>query len=195
MARSRKAAEKEPDTSFNPEEFDPAMKPEAATATADAPSQEAQREVGNGFAATVGKRQIRPLPDKRTVNAGQARVQFIDKGDNMAGIGIRVVFPEGHQITNEEKEIIRRHVKGEEGEKTGFAWQGDIGMWHKHIAREGERAEDIPASRAVAIRLDAESRVQKLADALRHHYADPIGYAAKIENEREQAAQSQAISA
>jgi len=67
------------------------------------------------------------------------KVQFIDKGDNRAGIGIRVVFPEGskNRPTAEEKEIIRQHIKGAEGENTGFGWNGQVGMWHKQIIREG----------------------------------------------------------
>jgi hypothetical protein len=149
------------------------------------------REPHNGHAAAVSRRQQK-LPDKLEIPAGDMLVQLIDKSDNAAGIGIRVVFPDGAEgrPTAEEKAIIRRHVKGEEGESTGFNWNGQVGMWHKHIVREGEHPDDVPATRAVAIRLDAENRVEKLADALRQHAADPVGYADRVRQDREQASHS-----
>ena len=107
----------------------------------------------------------RKLPDKMTVTAGDLKVQLIDAGRNEMGIGIRVVFPEGRKPTDEEKEIIRLHIRGEEGEQTGFKWDRDAGLWLKHILREGEHVDDVPPSRPVAIRLDAERRVQQLAEA------------------------------
>ena len=135
----------------------------------------------------------RRLPDKLTLTAGDLKVQLIDAGRNEMGIGVRVVFPEGRKPTDEEKEIIRRHMKGEEGEQTGFKWDVGAELWHKHILREGEHVDDVPLSRPVAIRLDAESRVQKLAEALREHSADPAGYADMVKHRREQAAESSRI--
>jgi hypothetical protein len=145
-------------------------------------------------AASVGKRQP-ALPDKITIPAGDMKVQLIDKGDNAAGIGIRIMFPEGSKDrpTPEEKEIIRRNIKGEDGEKTGFTWNGQMGMWHKDIFRNGEHPDDVPLTRPVAIRLDAERRVEKLAAALKHHQADPAGYADRLRQEREQATQRDGI--
>ncbi|MCE9565760.1 MAG: hypothetical protein K8U57_27360 [Planctomycetes bacterium] len=145
-------------------------------------------------AEAVTKRQSN-LPSKLSVSAGDMKVQMIDKGDNAAGIGIRVVFPDGaeNRPTEEEKAIIRRHVKGEEGENTGFNWNGSVGMWHKHIVRHGEHPEDVPGTRAVAIRLDAENRVEKLAEALRQHSADPVGFAESVRQRREQAVQGHGI--
>jgi hypothetical protein len=66
-------------------------------------------------------------------------------------------------------------------------------MWHKHIVRPGEDVAEVPSSRPVAIRLDAERRVEKLAEALREHIADPVGYADMIRQQREQAANRERI--
>jgi len=52
-------------------------------------------------------------------------------------------------------------------------------MWHKEIGI------DSPPARSVAIRLDAESRVKKLADALKQYHHDPVGYAKQIQQERQ----------
>jgi hypothetical protein len=136
----------------------------------------------NGHVEAIKKRTAQPH-SKTTFPAGDMIVHLIDKGENEAGIGIRVEFPQGakNRPNEEEKAIIRRHVKGEEGQESGFAWKGDFGMWHKDIGR------DSSPNRAVAIRLDAESRVQKLADALKHHAIDPSGYAERIQQEREHA--------
>jgi hypothetical protein len=145
-------------------------------------------------AETVGKRQSK-LPPMLNIPAGDTLVQLIDKGDNQAGIGIRIAFLEGakNRPTEEEKAIIRRHVKGEEGEPTGFTWKRDLGMWHKPIVRPGENPHEVPPSRPVAIRLDAERRVKDLADDLKQLQADPVGYAERLRLEREQAAQREPI--
>ena len=83
---------------------------------------------------------------------GDLIVKLVDKGDNLAGIGIRVDLPKGRTLTDAEKEIVRRHVKGEDGEQTGFSWNRDFGMWHKPIVRPGEDPRDVPSSRPIAIR-------------------------------------------
>ena len=133
---------------------------------------------------------VRKLPGTLTVMAGDLAVRLIDAGDNGMGIGIRVEVPEGCKLTEDEKAIIRRHVKGEDGEQTGFAWDDFNKMWHKAIVRQNEFEDQVPPSRPVAIRLDAENRVEKLAEALRQHSADPAGYAEMILQRREQAAEA-----
>lgn len=135
---------------------------------------------------------VKKLPGTLGIRAGDLVVELVDFG-NAGGVGIRVIPNEGRMLTDEEKNIIRTHVKGEEGHPSGFSWQGKDKLWHKPIRRDGERLEDIPRARPVAIRLDAESRVEKLADALKQHAADPVGYAEQIKQQREQAAQSQHI--
>lgn len=196
------------DTSFNPQEFDPAFQQQAAAIVRDVAEGTKLPESeppANGFVAKhapghianpSSKRRerhaaaVRKLPSTMSVVAGDLVVRLIDKGDNLAGIGIRVEMPEGRTLTEDEKAIIRKHVKGEEGEQTGFRWDSDLQFWHKHIVRENEFEDQVPPSRPVAIRLDAESRVEKLADALRQHSADPAGYAEMIQQRREQAAQA-----
>jgi hypothetical protein len=152
-------------------------------ALASAPVMRASEMAGpDGHAAGVRRRQEH---SKLTIPAGDVLVHLLDKGDNLAGIGIRVEFPEGSQRpTEEEKEIIRRHIQGEDG-RGGFTWKSPIKLWHKSIVRQGENPDDVPPSRPVAIRLDAESRVQKLADALRQHQADPQAYADRVRADRQ----------
>ena len=131
----------------------------------------------DGHAAAVEWRRS-DFPDKITIPAGDMKVQFIGKVDNRAGVGIRVVFHEGRKNcpTAEEKDIVCKYIKGEDGERTGFTWNGQFGMWHPEIVRPGEDARNAAMTLTVAIRLDAESRVQELADALKHHQADAVGY-------------------
>lgn len=133
---------------------------------------------------------VRRLPGTLTVMAGDLAVRLIDAGDNLRGIGIRVEVPEGRTLTEDEKAIIRKHVKGEDGEQTGFRWDDFNKMWHKAIVRENEFEDQVPPNRPVAIRLDAENRVEKLAEALRQHSADAAGYAEMIRQQREQAAEA-----
>lgn len=129
---------------------------------------------------------VKKMPGKLGIKAGDLVVELVDFG-NSGGVGIRVITPEGRQLTDAEKDIIRENVKGEEGKPSGFSWQGKDRLWHKPIKRQGEALDDVPRARAVAIRLDAEGRVNALADALSQHI-DPQGFAARIEQQRAEAA-------
>jgi hypothetical protein len=170
-------------TDFDPAKLEamPSGEPANDTNPAIAPT--------NGHAAAV--RQRRSVEhSKLTVPAGDMLVHLLDKGDNEAGIGIRITFQDGAKgrPTEEEKSIIRRVIKGEGEERpSGFAWNKENNMWHKEIGA------DSPMSRSVAIRLDAESRVERLAEELREHQADPVGFAEMVQQRREQAAQVQTI--
>ncbi len=207
-----KAAPESPPVEPKPDIFDEQIalrQQEAAKAivqdVADATKLPESEPLANGFAAKhapghianpSSKRReshvaaVRKLPGTLTVMAGDLAVRLIDAGDNRMGIGIRVEAPEGRKLTEDEIAIIRKHVKGEEGEQTGFTWDRDNQMWHKHIVRENEFEDQVPPSRPVAIRLDAERRVEQLAEALRQHSADPAGYVEMIRQRREQAAEA-----
>jgi hypothetical protein len=195
IALREKAAEIVQDTA------DSMAPPEASQSTNGFAGQHAPKTHAPGFIANPSSKRreshaesvTRRLPDQKTVIAGDLKVQMIDAGRNEMGIGIRVVTPDDRKLTEEEKGIIRLHVKGEEGEQTGFTWDRDNGMWLKHILREDEHVDDVPTSRPVAIRLAAERRVQQLAEALREHSADPAGYADMVQQRREQAAESSRI--
>ena len=198
----------DPDTSFNPSDFDTELQQTAAeivqsvadsTVPPDSNGYAARTQAPGHIANPSSKRRdghaagVRKLPGKFGVAAGDLWVHMIDKGDNRAGIGIRVEVPEGRTLTDDEKAIIRLHVKGEEGEQTGFAWDRDNGMWRKDIVRPGEHIDDVPRTRPVAIRMDAERRVETLGAALRQHSVDPVGYAEMIRQQREQASQGHGI--
>lgn len=122
------------------------------------------------------------LPGRLGIKAGDLTVEMVDFG-NAGGVGIRVVLPEGRQLTDDEKNLIREHVKGENG-RPGLTWDRHAGMWHAQIGA------DSPPARSVAIRLNAEGRVEKLAEALKQHQADPVGYADMVKHQREQAAEA-----
>jgi hypothetical protein len=193
MARNRRRTEVQTETPTEASDvFDEAIA--AATAV-----QEPEQTNGNGHApyianpsstrreghaAAVAAKRVEH--SKLTIPAGDLTVHLLDMGDNREGLGIRVTMPEGRKLTDEEKEIIRRHVKGEDGQ-SGFVFDGPAGMWHKPIGKRGESLTDIPASRAVAIRLDAESRVKGLAAELQHHLGQE-GHAARVGQERDESA-------
>jgi hypothetical protein len=193
MARSRKHAlpgnDTQPDqvtenaadpaTDFDPAQLERQTEERAASAFVANPS-----TTRRGHAAAVTRRQ-HDLPDKMTMVAGDLKVQMIDRGSNEAGVGIKVVFLNGRKPTPEELEIIRDHMKGENG-RPGLNWDRHAGMWHAEIVRPGEHPNEVPASRPVAVRLSVESRVQKLAEALREHQADPAGFAEQVRQRREQ---------
>ena len=152
-----------------------------------------QREHATGFIANPSSKRreshaegVRKLPGKLLVKAGDFAVRMIDAGDNRMGIGIKVELPEGRKLTSEEKDIIRKHVRGEGDEHTGFHWDQDNKMWHKAIVKNFENPDEIPPTRAVAIRLDCESRVEKLAEALRQHQGKADGFV-QAEEHRERA--------
>ena len=175
----------DPATEFNPADLERQSEQRAHILNPSRTRRESHTEA-------VTRRQL-GLPSKLSISAGDMRVQMIDAGKNEMGIGIRVVFPENRKPTDEEKEIIRHYIKGEDGEHSEFKWDANAAMWHKHIFRHGERPDDVPPSRPVAIRLDAESRVQKLADALREHSADPASYTDRVQQRRVHAAESDRI--
>lgn len=214
MARAKKRAEVQSDTTtlepdalppgatdFNPAEFErqaAAVVQQVATAT-EMPQEESRAPEHNGnghapghianpssirresHAATVRKQVA--LPDKLIIRAGDLKVQLIDKGDNGAGIGIRVALPEGRKLNDDEKEVIRTVMNEPNGQyPSGFKYNGV--MWHKEIGG------NTPGYIASAIRAEAESRVAKLADALKQHQTDPTGYTARIEQERAHAQSS-----
>ena len=133
---------------------------------------------------------VNRLPSTLGVPAGDLIVKLIDKGDNRAGIGIRIDTLDGRTLSDEEKQVVREIVRGDGGDRTGFEWRPEIRMWHKPIIRQGEHPADVPPSRPVAIRLDAENRVQALAEALRELQADPVGFADRVQQRREQAAEA-----
>jgi len=205
-------AEQLPEPSFDPAEFDPELQ-QQAQAVVQQVADSTRVPEQTGFAAQHAPRNqpyianpsskrreshaasvARRLPSTLGVAAGDLVVKLVDKGDNSAGIGIRVELPNGRTLTDAEKEIIRQHVKGGEGEQpSGFAWNGQVGMWAKPIVRQNEDPRDVPSNRPVAIRLDAEARVERLAEALRHHSADPQSYAELVRQQREHAANADRV--
>jgi hypothetical protein len=129
-------------------------------------------------------------PSEITIPVGDGVAVVYNNFGNKYGVGVQVDFPGGRGPTEDEVAIIKRHVKGEDGEATGFRWDKPKhlqaepsvpNMWHKEI---GEAA---PGKKAVAIRLDTERRVQQLADDFKAYYRDKQGFVARLQQEREQA--------
>lgn len=149
-------------------------KPEGRTHIANPSS--TRRE---GHAAAVKRKP----PSVLSVVAGDAVVQLIDKGSNKDGIGVRIEFPDGRKPTEEERDIIRGVMTEPNGDfPSGFRWKSEFGMWFKEIGA------DSPGNRSTAIRIDAESRVKRLAEDLAQHQTNPEGFADMVKQRREQAA-------
>lgn len=152
--------------------------PETATRE---PGDDTPAELKNGHAAKKEDTEH----SKISIPVGDLVVHYLDKGSNKAGVGIFVEKPENRELTEAEKEAIRTemHAKTVTGRESPQKWNGKIKpkMWHAEIG------EDAHPAKAVAIRLDAESRTQNLAEALKHAQKDPEGYQKMVQQQREQA--------
>lgn len=158
-------------TSFNPAEFD--RQAQAAEVVSQVAAHTAMPpENGHSHTAAVKKRARHQEHSKITLPAGDMKVHLLDRGQNEAGIAIRVEFPEGKdRPTAEKKEVIRSVMKADtqDGRPSGFEWKGKSGAWVKDIGA------DSPPARSVAIRLDAEARTERLAEALKAAPGGPCG--------------------
>ncbi len=137
MARKREKAaeEQQADTSFNPAEFDPAMKQGgAATATQEAQAQEAA-EVGRGFAERVGKREP----------------GYTAAGKHDAVVGMRL-----REFQNPEKKIYLSAIKLDEKpsdavraalKEAGFSWNGQEKEWERPIRFDTRQQDRLHAER------------------------------------------------
>ena len=126
----------------------------------------------------------RKYPDKLLIPVGDLKVQLIDSGRNIDGIGVRVVYPDGKEPSDAEKEIIRKHMKSPNGDfPSGFKWEGQAGLWHKQIGR------DAPPHVATAIRLDAERRVEAIANDLKQLHGIEYSHADAVEERKGQGAE------
>jgi hypothetical protein len=86
------------------------------------------------------------------------RVELIDDF-NSGGVGIKLGFDDpAERPSDEVKQILR---EGDD-RRPGFAYQGDRKQWRKRIGADAD-----PRA-AVAIRLDAERRVEAVADRMSH---------------------------
>ena len=131
-------------------------------------------------------------PGRGRISVGNGiEVSFIEHG-NKNGVGVQIDFPEGRKPTPEELAIIHEHLPADQG----YRWEKPPHLAHRpDVPKEWHKAigEDAFDKKAVAIRLATESRAAALAEALKAHQADPVGYAEMVKQQREQAAESQRI--
>jgi hypothetical protein len=86
------------------------------------------------------------------------RVQLIDDG-NAGGVGIKLSYDDpAERPSDKVKEILK---EGDE-KRPGFTYQGARKLWHKRIGADAD-----PRT-AVAIRLDAERRVEAIGEQMSH---------------------------
>jgi hypothetical protein len=110
-----------------------------------APSTRAQKAVAK-LRSVLG----RYLPRKR--------VELIDDL-NAGGLGIKLSFDDPAERPSEE---VKQLLKDGDDQRPGFGYRGDLKQWRKRIGTDAD-----PRA-AVAIRLDAERRVEAVADRMGH---------------------------
>lgn len=96
------------------------------------------------------------------------KVEMIDDG-NAAGLGIQLSFDDPAERPSE---TVKQILKEGDDQRPGFGYRGDLKQWRKRIGADAD-----PRT-AVAIRLDAERRVEAIGDQMSHEE--------KLKAEREQ---------
>ncbi len=86
------------------------------------------------------------------------RVVLIDDG-NAGGIGIQLAYDDPKERPSDE---VKQILKEGDDKRPGFAYRGDLKQWRKRIGHDAD-----PRT-AVAIRLDAERRVDAIGDRMSH---------------------------
>lgn len=86
------------------------------------------------------------------------RVQLIDDG-NAGGVGIKLTYDDPAERPSE---AVKQILKEGDEKRPGFTYRGDLKEWRKRIGADAD-----PRT-AVAIRLDAERRVEAIAELMTH---------------------------
>jgi hypothetical protein len=86
------------------------------------------------------------------------RVELIDDG-NAAGLGIKLSYDDPKERPSEE---IKQILKEGDEKRPGFSYRGDLKQWRKRVG------SDADPRTAVAIRMDAERRVDAIGDQMSH---------------------------
>jgi hypothetical protein len=86
------------------------------------------------------------------------RVELIDDG-NAGGIGIKLSYDDPAERPSDE---IKQILKEGDDKRPGFTYRGDLKQWRKRVGKDAD-----PRT-AVAIRLDAERRVDAIGDRMSH---------------------------
>lgn len=133
----------------------------AAPVEFDFPPREAD-QVKPGDSGPAQAEQAAPRPEVKKVHGVYGRyfkgrrVELIDDG-NAGGIGIKLSYDDPKERPSDEvKQILK------EGDETrpGFTYRGELKQWRKRIG------SDADPKTAVAIRLDAERRVDAIGDRM-----------------------------
>src|SRR5438128_677924 len=86
------------------------------------------------------------------------RVELIDDG-NASGIGIKLSYDDPAERPSD---AVKQILKGGDEKRPGFMYRGDLKQWRKRVG------SDTDPRTAVAIRLDAERRVEAVGDQMSH---------------------------
>lgn len=153
----RKRKEQEPE-----EAKDDAHEPPAAAAPVEfefPPKEAAQAAPGTG-SGREEPAAPQPAVDKVHGVYGRyfkdRRVELIDDG-NAGGIGIKLSYDDPKERPSAE---IKQILKEGDEKRPGFTYRGDLRQWRKRVGKDAD------ARTAVAIRLDAERRVDAIGDRM-----------------------------
>jgi hypothetical protein len=86
------------------------------------------------------------------------RVELIDDS-NVGGLGIKLTYDNPAERPSDE---VKQILKEGDGQRPGFTYRGDLKQWRKRIG------SDADPRTAVAIRLDAERRVEAIGEQMSH---------------------------
>lgn len=142
--------------------YEPPIVDAAATEFNIPPSEADQDKPGDGGPAQA--EQAAPQPTVKKVHGvygrylKDRRVVLIDDG-NAGGIGIQLSYDDPKERPSEE---VKQILKEGDDQRPGFTYRGDLKQWRKRIGHDAD-----PRT-AVAIRLDAERRVDAIGERMSH---------------------------
>ena len=158
----RKPKEMEP-TETQGDAYEPPSLDKSAIEFNIPPGEAEQVKPGDGDAAPVAE-QSAPHPTVKKIRDVIGRhfkdrhVELIDDG-NSGGIGIKLSYDDPAERPSEE---IKQILKEGDDKRPGFTYNRDLRQWRKRIGRDAD-----PRT-AVAIRLDAERRVDAIGEVMSH---------------------------
>jgi hypothetical protein len=157
--RNRK--ETEPTQAHGDAEEQPAA--DAAAAEFDFPPREPE-QVKSDERSTAQAEPAAPQPAVRKLHSvltrkfDDRRVELIDDG-NAGGLGIKLTYDDPNERPSE---AVKQILKEGDDQRPGYSYHRELKQWRKRIGRDAD-----PRT-AVAIRLDAERRVDAIGEQMSH---------------------------
>jgi hypothetical protein len=130
----------------------------AAASAAEGVTTPAANDNPPGPAPTRAQKAVAKLRSVLGRYLPRKKVELIDDL-NDGGLGIRLGFDDPAERPSEE---VKQLLKEGDEQRPGFGYRGDLKQWRKRIGTDAD-----PRA-AVAIRLDAERRIEAVADRMGH---------------------------